>query len=219
MNPPAIPLGFWQELSQDVDYPLACVHKAGKFVWVNNAFERMLGYSSIELSTRTWMSISAHDDVGGDLASIEAVIAGKIQSYTMDKDCIHKRGFEVPVELTIRRFPSSVVEDLAYFRVEAAPAKATRPELQQMEASLKKVIHELQFRIEKQEQGVRVHVGDDVGGDKTGRDKVANSDLTIRYLAGALVFIALIVAWLFYYVATVHLHTPPEPPKVTVPVP
>lgn len=186
---------------------MACVGPDNRFVLVNSAFERLLGYSSAELSGRTWMDVTVQGDVGGDLASVEAVIEGRIDTYSLEKDYLHKRGRAIPVQLTVRRYPRASHLPLLYFSVEAPVSTITRPEVLSLERDLREELKKLAHELQK---GVNVNVGDNVGGDKVGNDK--NSDSALKYMAGALVAIALVVAWLFYYVATVANRTTPSPP-------
>lgn len=219
MNEFDVPNGFWRAACEDADHPLACVGLDHRFKWVNSAFERLVGWSVVELTGRTWMEITVQGDVGGDLASVGAVISGKVTHYTMSKSYIHRRGHAVPVELTVRRFPPNVIDDVLCFRVESPPAKATRPELDQVEANLLKIIADLKAKVEKMDDsnnrggrhgnrsttsGVTVNTGD------------TNSDRALRYYTAALVAIAGIVAWLFYYVATLQKDVDPTPPPAAI---
>lgn len=190
---------------------MACIDQHNCFVLVNTAFERLLGYSSAELCGKTWMEFTDQHDVGGDLASVEALVDGRINSYTIEKDYIHKRGRRIPVVLTVRRFPRESHLPLLYLSKEAPVSTITRPEMLSLERELRAEIAKLSKRLK---DGVHVNMGDKIGGDKVGRDK--NSDAAIRLIAGALVAVSLIVAWLFYYVATVANHTDPKPPSVSV---
>lgn len=201
---------FFREAWEDADHPMACVDAENQFVLVNSAFERLLGYSSAELEGKSWMEITAQRDVGGDLASVQAVIEGRADIYTMEKDYLHKRGRAIPVVLTVRRFPRASHLPLLYFSVEAPVSTITRPEMLSLERSLREEINKMAAQLKS--SGVNVNVGDNVGGDKVGKDKISNSDSAIKLIAGALVAISLIVAWLFYYVATVANRTNPQPP-------
>lgn len=211
-----IPSGFWRALCQDVDHPLACVDKENRFTWVNTAFELLVGYSVTELQSKTWMDITVHNDIGGDLASVQAVLSGQISQYSMAKSYRHKRGNIIPIDLTVRRFPVSMLDDLLCFRVEAAPSKATRPELEEFEKHVLKLVSELRGKIEHNEHGIHItNMSDgnqygDVGGDKIGGDK--NSDNAIKFIAGALIAMALVMAWLMYYVASVANKAPMQAP-------
>lgn len=189
---------------------MACIDQHNRFVLVNSAFERLLGYSCAELCGKTWMELTAQEDVGGDLASVEALIDGRIDSYTLEKDYIHKRGRDIPVVLTVRRFPRESHLPLLYMHKEAPVSTITRPEMVSLERDLRSEIARLATRLQN---GVNVNVGDrdHITGDKIGRDK--NSDAAIKILAGALVAISMTVAWLFYYVATTASQEKPTPPS------
>lgn len=120
MSVTKVPEQWWKRACQIVNHPLACVSSDHRFVWTNSAFERLVGRSSEELSDMTWMEITVQDDVGSDLASIQAVLDGESESYTIGKHYKHKHGREVPVILSVHRFPSGG-GDLLAFIVEAAP--------------------------------------------------------------------------------------------------
>lgn len=193
---------------------MGCVDPENRFVLVNTAFERLLGYSSAELAGRHWMEITSQRDVGGDLASYEAVIDGRIDTYTLEKDYVHKRGRSIPVVLTVRRFPRASHLPLLYFSVEAPLSTITRPEMVSLEQDLRAEIAKLSKSFDSRiKDGVHVNMGDQdtIGGDKIGRDK--NSDMAIKIIAGSLVAISMTVAYLFYYVATVANRTEPKPPS------
>ena len=215
-----VPLGYWQRTCEEIDYPLACVCPNNKFMWVNSAFERLTGYSVAELFNTTWMSITDQNDVGGDLASVQAVINGKITHYTMSKNYRHKRGYLVPVDLTVRRFPINRMEELVCFIVEAPPSKATKPELDQVEQNLTRIIEDLRARIEKNEKGINISMGNrdsgnnnNVTGDFTGRDK--NSDSAIKVLGISLAVMAISMIWMFYYITTSNKsEMPQQPPNI-----
>lgn len=212
MNIFDVPDGFWRAMCEDADHPMACVTTRNQFIWVNSAFERLVGYSVAELVGKTWMSITDQSDVGGDLASEEAVIAGKINCYTMSKQYIHKRGHRVPIELSVRRFPANPVETLLCFRVESPPARATRPELDEVEKHLMGMIEDMRRKMDREQGGIHYHAGDNIGGDATGRDKISNSDRAIRTMVVALLGITALVSWLFYYVAISHNGGHVQPP-------
>lgn len=216
MDESNIPQGFWKSLCEDADHPMACIGLQNEFVWVNSAFEKLTGYSITELRPKTWIDITVQGDVGGDLASVAEVVSGITDQYSMSKRYRHKRGHIVPVELTVRRFPESSLEDLVCFRVETPATKATLPELQRVERELRDGYTGLQERIAANEaklSGVNVVVGDQwSNGDRIGRDKNTNSDSAIKYMTGALVLLGLAVVWMMYYVASIPKPGPVVPP-------
>lgn len=219
MQTTEVPNGFWKELCEDADHPMACVGIDNKFIWVNYAFERLVGYSNTELYGISWVSITKQQNVGGDLASVQAVIDGKITEYSLSKDYIHKRGHLVPVELIVRKFPPSQVEPILCFMVESPMSKPTKTDLQKVEDNFSLVVNELREKLEKYENGFRIinnnenQMGDKWrDGDKTFGDKTTNSDKTIKILGIAFLGMVIAVAWLFYYVATSNKNINPTPP-------
>jgi PAS domain S-box-containing protein len=69
---------------------------------VNDQFCQMLGYSVEELKKMTWVQFTHPDDVADDVEHFNRVLAGEIDSYTMDKRYIRKDGREVFVTLSVR---------------------------------------------------------------------------------------------------------------------
>lgn len=62
------------------------------WVQVNDRLCQIFGYSPDELVTKTWTELTHPDDVAPDLAQFNRVLAGDIDSYTLDKRFIHRDG-------------------------------------------------------------------------------------------------------------------------------
>lgn len=212
--PYQIPDQFYRESWEDADHPMACVGVDNRFVRVNAAFERMLGYSSSELEGRSWMEFTNQKHVGGDLASVEAVIEGKIDGYQLEKEYIHKRGHMVPIVLHVRRFPRSSHVPLLYFRVETPFAGASRIEMEKLKKEMEQKISELHEQMDSfKNNSLRVNVGNQIeGNNNTGGNKNSNSAITS--LVGAFIVLAMTMAWLFYYVSTIKKDVSPQPPTL-----
>jgi len=118
-----VPGSFWRVACEKQHHPLACVTEENYFFWVNEAFERLLGYSQRELEQKTWMDITVAQDVGGDLASAKDLLDGKKSRYTMTKRYVHKMGHIVKVSMTVIRLPQDAGRFLCYI-VEAIPEVA-----------------------------------------------------------------------------------------------
>jgi PAS domain S-box-containing protein len=69
---------------------------------VNDQFCQMLGYSREELEKMTWTQLTHPDDVAADVAQFNRVLAGEIDSYTLDKRYLRKNGLEIFVTLSVR---------------------------------------------------------------------------------------------------------------------
>lgn len=212
------PTELWRAMCEKADHPLALVNTRNEFLWVNASYELLVGYSVAELVGKTWMSITVQNDIGGDLASVEAILQGKAELYRMSKSYRHKRGFDVQVELKVRRFPETLLEPIACFIVEAPPARATRPELDELEQQVSLLQRKFVEMADSVKRGgsINVHTGDTISnGDKTGRDK--NSDRSIRVICGVLVSIVVALVWMFYYISTLNKPNvePTPPPAIT----
>lgn len=204
-----VPDEWWRAACEVVDHPMACVSPKNQFVWVNQAFERLTGYSRSELRQRTWIDITLQEDVGGDLASVQAVIDGHDAHYSMSKRYKHKLGKEVPIQLTVHRFPQVITTQLTCFIVEAVPETATHEEIEELRTELEQGITNLELRWKLlQEEGrhaVRVSYHDsnqDVTGSENvvgGRDATRTANEGGRswiagWIAGALAVIS-VIGW------------------------
>lgn len=85
---------------------MAMVALDGTWMRVNPALCQLTGYSEEELQKLTFSDITHPDDIAADEAQAERVLAGEIESYTMEKRYITKAGEVVWIELN-----GSVVKD------------------------------------------------------------------------------------------------------------
>lgn len=72
----------------------------GRLLGGNSMLCRVLGYSDEELKQRTFAQITHPDDLARELPLLEQLIAGKINSYTLEKRYLHKHGRSVWVRVT-----------------------------------------------------------------------------------------------------------------------
>ncbi len=73
----------------------------GQWLLVNQKLCEIVGYSKTELFERTFQNITHPDDLSTDLEYLRQLIAGEIQTYTMEKRYIQKLGTIVWVNLTV----------------------------------------------------------------------------------------------------------------------
>lgn len=101
-----IPEAWWRLACEVIPHGLGCVDLDNRFLWVNHEYCRLVGWSQAELIGRTWMSITADDDVGGDLKSVENLKDDhdSRSSYTLHKRYKHRDGHLVPVSLYVHTF-------------------------------------------------------------------------------------------------------------------
>ncbi len=85
---------------------MAIVALQGEFVQVNRALCAIVGYEKGELEKLTFQAITHPDDLQGDLANVQQLLRGDVDSYQMEKRYLRKDGRIVWVQLT-----ASVVRD------------------------------------------------------------------------------------------------------------
>lgn len=85
---------------------MAISDNTGKGIKVNKTLCDMLGYSAHELLNISFVEITHPDDLEKDLALLKKVSDGEIDSYQIEKRCIHKQGHIVYIILAL-----SVVKD------------------------------------------------------------------------------------------------------------
>lgn len=100
---------------------IAHVAPDGKFLRINQKFCDIAGYSQEEMLRRTFQDITHPDDLNADLKSVQQVLAGEIETYSMEKRYFRKNGTTVWVNLTVSlarneqgepKYFISVVEDI-----------------------------------------------------------------------------------------------------------
>ena len=64
----------------------------GRWLWVNEAYCRMLGYEASELLRRSHREVTHRDDVGGDNEFVADALAGKRESLEREKRYVRKDG-------------------------------------------------------------------------------------------------------------------------------
>lgn len=74
---------------------MALVETNGRILKANQAFCKFTGYSENELTSKAFQEITNPDDLDTDLKLLTQLLAGKIQSYQMEKRYLHKLGHYV----------------------------------------------------------------------------------------------------------------------------
>jgi diguanylate cyclase (GGDEF)-like protein/PAS domain S-box-containing protein len=80
---------------------MALVRPDGRFLRVNEAVCRMLGYSEEEFLTLSIADITHPDDYADDLAQLERMLGGGTDAYQMEKRNLHKDGHVVHFQLSV----------------------------------------------------------------------------------------------------------------------
>ena len=89
--------------------PMLATMPDGEILWVNRAFEELLGYSSVELvGKRTWKDLTADQmDLKSDLALVEETVSGVRIDYQLQKPYMTKSGKAKECLIDVSRYPSS----------------------------------------------------------------------------------------------------------------
>ncbi|KAA3631685.1 MAG: PAS domain S-box protein [Proteobacteria bacterium] len=80
---------------------LAIVGTDGTWLEVNQALNRIIGYTADELGGMTFQDITHPKDLNADLSLVQDVLDGNIDSYQMDKRYFHKNGHIVWAQLNV----------------------------------------------------------------------------------------------------------------------
>ena len=127
---------------------LAHVSPHGTFIKVNQKLCDFLGYERHILKNMTFQEITVAEYLNTDLSNLEQLLAGKIESYAMEKQYLRKDGVAVWGKLTVSLvrdandnpdFFISVVEDID-------DKKRIEGELFQVEALFSKIVNEFSSR-------------------------------------------------------------------------
>jgi diguanylate cyclase (GGDEF)-like protein/PAS domain S-box-containing protein len=73
----------------------------GRFLQVNDALCRIVGYTRHELLALDFQTITHPDDLDIDLGRVDALVAGDIESYHLEKRYLHRDGHVVWILLTV----------------------------------------------------------------------------------------------------------------------
>jgi PAS domain S-box-containing protein len=99
---------------------IAHVSLSGRWLRVNQKLCDIVGYTRDEMMGLTFQELTHPDDLAEDLEYVRRILAGEVQTYTMEKRYIRKSGEPVSVQLTVSlargpqnepRYFISIVED------------------------------------------------------------------------------------------------------------
>lgn len=80
---------------------IALVSPDGRWLAVNRALCRIVGYSEAELLGKTFQDITHPDDLDADLHLLQQVLAGSRDGYSMEKRYFHKDGHSIDIQLDV----------------------------------------------------------------------------------------------------------------------
>ena len=104
--------------------------------WVqfNDRLCQILGYPRTELAVRTWAEITHPDDLAADVTQFNRILAGEMDSYTLDKRFIRQDGGIVHTVLSVRcvRNPDGSPRHLVVMIQDITERKALELELRRL---------------------------------------------------------------------------------------
>jgi len=80
---------------------LVYVSLEGTFLRVNQRFCDITGYTQEELQQLTFQDITHSEDLAADLAQLKRLLAGEIQTYSLEKRYLHSQGAIIWITLTV----------------------------------------------------------------------------------------------------------------------
>src|SRR5215203_5276963 len=80
---------------------MTLVSPSGKFLKVNKALSKMIGYSEQEILSTSFQTITHPDDLEPDLELVRKTLNGEIDGYRMEKRYFHKKGNIIWVHLSV----------------------------------------------------------------------------------------------------------------------
>lgn len=184
----------------------------------NPAVSVLLGYSLSELERRSVLDLMHASDRHKRAPEIDNLLAGKIECIRAHRRFVTNSG--KTTTFSVRTYPihkdNAIVRVLTFlWPIDADPVEITESierRLSQMEELLNKYGKPEEWRMVN-----NIHLGDEVGGDKSGRDKVTNDTRIFYFIGAVLAVVASLLAYLGY-LATFPNHngnaTPPALPSI-----
>jgi two-component system, cell cycle sensor histidine kinase and response regulator CckA len=85
-------------------FGMAIADERGRYVAVNEAFERLVGYTAEELEVQTWMDLTHQDDIARNL-ELHALEGSRSERFRLEKRYVAKDGNLVWVDLSVAMLP------------------------------------------------------------------------------------------------------------------
>ncbi|BBD61281.1 multi-sensor signal transduction histidine kinase [Nostoc sp. HK-01] len=73
----------------------------GRFLKVNQQLCEFLGYSQAELMNKTFRDVTYIDDIPYHQKNLQKLISGEIETFSIEKRCLHKNGYLIWINLTV----------------------------------------------------------------------------------------------------------------------
>lgn len=122
---------------------IAHLSQDGRFIRANQRFCAITGYAVAELQSRTFQEITHPDDLATDVQQIRALLLGRTQTYTVERQYVRKDRTLVWINLTLSLVRSAVGEPSYLIAVIEDMTLRKQAEAERLEAA--KVRLELQL--------------------------------------------------------------------------
>ncbi|HEY0648916.1 PAS domain S-box protein [Phenylobacterium sp.] len=128
---------------------VARVSPDGRFLEVNDRFCDISRYPRDELLARTYQEITHPEDLDSDVAQAMALLAGEIDTYSIEKRYLTRSGEAVWIDLTVSlvRRPDGAPDYFISVIADIAARKQAEAEQQRYQGQLRLMINELNHRV------------------------------------------------------------------------
>lgn len=133
---------------------LALVSPSGRWLRVNEALCRLVGYDEDTLLAASFQDITHPDDLASDLHLVRDMLDGRIQTYQLEKRYLHRNGSMVPVLLSVSLVRDADGQPLYFISqiLDIAPQKRAeaimRNSLTEKELLLKEIHHRVKNNLQ-----------------------------------------------------------------------
>nr|WP_290227479.1 PAS domain S-box protein [Trichocoleus desertorum] len=143
---------------------IAHVGLKGQWLRVNQKLCDIVGYTRSDLLDLTFQDITVPEDLAADLACVHQVLAGTLQTFSMEKRYIRKNGSTIWVNLTVSlvreatkpKYFISVIEDISERRQAEAQLQNSLKEL----SDIKFALDQSAIVVTTDRQGIITYIND-----------------------------------------------------------
>jgi sigma-B regulation protein RsbU (phosphoserine phosphatase) len=179
----------YRKLMENSPIGMCLVTPDGHFEAVNQALCDFFGYDAGTLRNKTWLELTAADYLDADLAKVEDVLAGRIDSYRIIKQFINSDGVLIWGDLSVSclRNASGTVENFLTQVTDITAEVAAREQVSQRDRQNRVLTQRLQSqsnRLTAELRSAASYVASILPGELTGTVRVSSRYLPSRELGG-----------------------------------
>jgi PAS domain S-box-containing protein len=155
---------------------IAHVDMDGRWLRVNGRFCEISGYTEAELRALRFQEITHPDDLEADLAKTAELVAGRTESFSMEKRYIGKDGSPVWINMTVSLVRGTEGKPMYFIAVveDIAERKRAEAEIAALNERLQRTMTETHHRVKNNLQVISSLVDMQVGA---GKESVPTSEL------------------------------------------